>query len=98
MHSMRLPKRLIMHGDDERDHMFLVRVKLISSICVLHQQLFSPTICAYVFHLLPVRQSGTALGHRMSPCKRIDRFFLARRSLRLISLPLDFGVCVVLTF
>lgn len=25
MHSMRLPKRLIMHGDDERDHMFLVR-------------------------------------------------------------------------
>lgn len=24
MHSMRLPKRLIMHGDDERDHMFLV--------------------------------------------------------------------------
>ena len=25
MHSMRLPKRLVMHGDDERDHMFLVR-------------------------------------------------------------------------
>lgn len=24
MHSLRLPKRLIMHGDDERDHMFLV--------------------------------------------------------------------------
>eukprot|EP00903_Cladosiphon_okamuranus_P011333 g10683.t1 len=25
MHSLRLPKRLIMHGDDERDHMFLVK-------------------------------------------------------------------------
>eukprot|EP00752_Nemacystus_decipiens_P003549 g3275.t1 len=25
MHSLRLPKRLIMHGDDERDHVFLVK-------------------------------------------------------------------------
>lgn len=25
MKSLRLPKRLTMHGDDEKDHMFLVR-------------------------------------------------------------------------
>lgn len=27
MKSLRLPKRLTMHGDDEKDHMFLVRAK-----------------------------------------------------------------------
>lgn len=36
MRSLRLPKRLTMHGDDERDHMFLVRGLLRVTIIILN--------------------------------------------------------------
>ena len=60
MKSLRLPKRLTMHGDDEKDHMFLVsprwRPLLLPRIALAAAMMPSPRVSGrggYSFHVWP---------------------------------------------
>lgn len=71
MHSLRLPKRLVMHGDDEKDHMFLVRRD--GWMTQLHPAIPFNTLLLKSIVEFVSRVDGFCLGSRQSAASRLPK-------------------------